>query len=80
MLIPDDLIAVTAKGFVSRRTADVEARLLGGANRLTVDDEFAGIVFGRTVYEVPRWRDHPLRRLRVERLRRRYCRAREAVR
>lgn len=70
----DDLVGVMTRGLVQRRDARVERELLNGRNRIVVDDEFAGIIVGRTVYEVPRWRERPLRRLRIERLRWRHRR------
>lgn len=54
-------------GFVLRAQAEhVEARLLAGENRVEVP-YIPGDPQGRTiVYEVPRWRERPFRRLRIE--------------
>lgn len=68
------LINEQARGLAFRRAAEVEAKLLAGCNRLVVEDEFAGMTMGRTVYEVPRWRDRPVVRFKIERMRRAYRR------
>ena len=65
-----DLIAQRANGLATARMSEIEQCLLAGSNRLVVDDVFAGRVVGRTIFEVPRWRQHPVKRLQVERLRR----------
>lgn len=68
----DDLLRTTTEGLSFRRNAAIERKLLAGCNRLVVTDELAGTVIGRTVYEIPRWRDAPIRRLRIWWLRRNY--------
>lgn len=45
---------------------EIERRVLEGEDRIEVIQPNGGIA----VYEVPRWRDHPIRRLRITLVRR----------
>jgi len=58
-----------------QRSTAVERRILEGSNRVVVDDTFAGMVLGRAIYEVPRWRDMPIKRLKIALARRRFQRS-----
>lgn len=69
-----DLITERIGLTMRTRAADIERRILCGDNRIVVDDEFMGRVLGRTVYEVPRWRRHPVKRANVAWARFRYRR------
>jgi hypothetical protein len=55
------------------RAARIEDALLRGNDRIEVEDDW-GLVVRRTVYEIPRWRDKPIIRFRIWRLRRAYHR------
>lgn len=62
---------------ISRTRAEwVEEQILNGKNRVVVVDRFGDIEIGRSVWEVPRWREAPIRRARIAwaRLRRRWSR------
>jgi hypothetical protein len=60
-----ELVGRMARGLSTARARDVERQLLAGQNRVEVVDEFAGIVIGRVVYEVPRWCEHPVNRAKI---------------
>lgn len=60
-----DLISERVGLTMRVRARDIERRILSGDNRIVIDDEFAGRVIGRTVYEVPSWRREPVKRAKV---------------
>lgn len=60
-----DLISERAGLTLKTRAAAVEREILRGKNRVVVEDAFGGMVLGRQEWLVPKFRDAPVKRLRI---------------
>jgi hypothetical protein len=67
-----ELLNETVRGWMRVRNEEVEQRILSGANSFEVVDKLGDRVISRTRYEVPRWREAPIKRARIAWARRRY--------